>query len=382
VIALWFLGACAPAGLDGFWVVLDGRVVGEDDEPLAGATVTLAAGDGTQVAELDTDTGGEWRLPLYGDTLDDNVLVALVRADGYAEGRATYEVNLRSPEVTTLRAGPVQTWEPTTRRLATVRLGLDGASATVAGHVVDAVTGAAVADVPLSLQAGWNASVGDSAVGSARSGSAGDFHFDVDKPGMYTVTASAAGDYGAARFPAFLSTAGGQALGVVGPPTVPGELRASLTWAATPSDLDLHLSAPLKGGIAGEDGNGQFHVWSGAPRHPEDVDEADVEARMEITDADGRGPETVWVGSVADRGDLRLTAFDNDNRSDADTTALAGSDAVIQVWFGEDIPRFYTVSPGETATLWRPVEIDVATQLTYPVEEYTVGDDPADPDAF
>ncbi|MDP2307502.1 MAG: carboxypeptidase-like regulatory domain-containing protein [Pseudomonadota bacterium] len=380
--ALALLAGCTPAGLDGFWVEVHGRVVDEDDAAVNGATVVLATAAGESVAEVRTTGDGEWRAPLYGTELDGNVLVALVRAGGYAEGRATFEVNVRSADTTTLLAGPGQTWDATSRTLATVRLAEEADVAFVSGRVLDAVTGDPVAGVPLSLQAGANARIGDSAVGAGETSATGEFRFEATKAGAYTVTAAASGEYGAARFPAFLTATGGRAVGLLGAPVGPGQLRASVSWGDSPFDLDLHLSAPLKGGIAGADGTGQYHLWSGATSHPERGDEADREAWIERTDADGQGPETVWISSLAVEGVVRLSVFDNDNRSDDDTTALAGSDAVLQVWAGEDTPRYWSASPGEVGTAWRPVEIDVETLLTYSVESWSVGSDPADPEAF
>ncbi|MDP2312065.1 MAG: carboxypeptidase regulatory-like domain-containing protein [Pseudomonadota bacterium] len=379
---LGLVAGCSPAGLDGFWVEVHGRIVGEDGAAIDGATVVVASDEGVPVAEVRTNGEGEWRAPLYGNVLEGNVLVALVRASGYAEGRATFEVHLRSPDVATLRAGPVQTWDATSRALATVRLAEATATAHVNGRVLDAVTGAPVAGVPLALQEGWNATVGDAAVGATETGPTGEFEFETTKGGMYTVTASESGAYGAARFPAFLTASGGRAVGLVGPPVGADQLRASVSWGDAPFDLDLHLSAPLKGGISGADGTGQYHIWSASPSHPTRTADDEREAWMERTDADGQGPETVWIASLADRGDVRLTVFDNDNRSDDDSTALADSDAVLQVWAGEDTPRYWTASPGEVATAWRPVEIDVTTLLPYAVESWTVGIDPSDPEAF
>lgn len=381
MIALLFTG-CTPEGLDGFLVDVHGRVIGEDGAAVEGATVTVASDDGAAVAEVRTNTDGEWRAPLYGTVLDGNVLVALVRADGFAEGRATFEVNLRSPETTTLRAGPVQTWETTSRRLATVRLAEDADAASVTGRIVDAVTGLPAPGIALSLQEGWNASVGESAEAATTSGATGEFTFQAGKPGMYTITAAAKDPYGGARFPAMLTATGGRAIGLVGPPVEAGQMRASLTWGDAPFDLDLHVSAPLKGGIAGADGTGQYHLWASEPDHPEHVADDEREAWMELTDSDGQGPETAWIDSVAEQGDVRLSVFDNDNRSDADSSALAGSGAVLQVWFGEDTPRYWAVAPGEIATLWRPVEIDADTVLTYSVEAWSYGVDPTDPEAF
>lgn len=380
---LMFLAACGPDAVDGFWVELHGRVVDEAGVAVGGARITLATAEGTPIAEVGTSPEGEWRAPIYGTERTGNVLVGLVRADGYAEGRATWEVELQSPEVAALESGPGQTWGLTSRQLSTVWIAADADSATVSGRIVHAISGAPVAGVPLALQAGWNAPVGDPAVGAAESDENGRYTFTTTRPGMYTVTASETSETGPARFHALATEAGGTAFGVVGPPVGAAQLRASLTWGSSPFDLDLHLSAPLKGGIAGADGTGQLHVWSEEPVHPVSADEDDErEAWMERTDADGLGPETVWVESLASQGEARISVFDADNRSDADSDALAGSGAVVQLWFGEDTPRYFTASPGEIATLWRSAELDVATYTTYAVEQWSVGAAPDDPSAF
>lgn len=376
------LVGCGPAAVEGFWVELHGRVVDEAGEPVTGARVSLATAEGALLADVGTSSEGEWRAPVYGTTRIGNVLVGLVRADGFAEGRVTWEVELQSPEVVPLDAGPGQTWGLTSRQLAAVHLADDTELATVSGRVVHAVTGAPVAGVPLSLQVGWNAPVGDASAGATETDDTGRFVFEASRAGMYTVTASETSATGAARFPAFLTDAGGTSTGVVGPPVEAGQLRATLAWGDRPFDLDLHLTAPLKGGIAGADGTGQLHVWSGEPVHPERAEGEEREAWLERTDADGQGPESVWVESLAEQGEVRISVFDADNRSDASSGDLSASHAVVQVWFGEDTPRHYTASPGEIATLWRPVELDVATYTTYAVEQWSFGAAPNDAAAF
>ena len=372
----WLIG-CAQEGLEGWWVDVHGRVVDEAGAPLSGASVTLVTGEGAAVAQVRTNDEGSWRVPLYGTELDGNVLVGVISAEGKAEGRATWEVNLRSPETTTLRAGPGQTWYTTARRVSTVQLADDAAIGSVSGRVVDAVTGAPVAGAALSLQAGWNAPVGDAAVDSATSSSDGTFSF-TGAPGMYTVTVAEGTEWGSARFPALLTGSGGTTTGMVAPPMEAAQLFAAVIWGSTPSDLDLHLSAPKRSGFS----NGQYHLWAEEPVHPEDVPEEEQDAWMLRTDSDGYGPESLRVDALAERGDVRLSVFDNDNVSDATTEALSDSGAVLQLWFGEDIPRYWQVSPGEIATLWHPVTVDVQTAVPYVVEEYSFGEDPHDDDAF
>ncbi|MFZ5482386.1 MAG: carboxypeptidase regulatory-like domain-containing protein [Myxococcota bacterium] len=378
---LWLAG-CGPEGAEGWIVRLSGRVVDEDGAPIEGAEVALAGEDGTPIASPVTDGDGAWSMPVYGTELDGNRLVAHVRAEGMAEGKATFEVNLQSPEVTLLRAGPFQTFQTTERRLATVQLARDVEVATVAGRVVSAIDdGSQPGYLPIVLQRGWNASIGDEAVDATVTGGDGTFFFQAVPAGVYTVSFAGDGTWGPARFPALLTGEGGSCVGVVGPPIVEGQMRASVHWGPTPGDLDLHLSAPLKGGLAGEDGTGQYHVWTGDPRHPEREDEA-TEAALVNAASQGFGPETVEIYSAPGHGEIRLSVLDNDNQSDADSTALADSGAVMQVWYGLDYPRYYTVSPGEVATYWRPVHIDTESLWVYAVEAYESGVDPTDASAF
>lgn len=377
------LAGCGPAGAEGWLVHLSGSVADVDAAPVAGAEVTLASAEGELIGVSVADADGAWSLPVYGDTLLDNVVVALVRAEGFAEGRATFEIELRAPDVVTLRAGPLQTWQTSERRLAAVRLAPDADAAFVIGRVIDAVTAEPVDGIALSLQRGWNAAIGDPAVDDTVTADGGAFRFDATPAGVYTVSASATAAWGGARFPVILTDDGGEGMGLVAPPIEAGQLRASIVWGDRPSDLDLHLSAPLRGGQAGVDGTGRYHVWSGTPFHPDRADdESEYEAVLERAASTGRGPETVLMRSAPGAGEIKLSVFDNDNRSDADNVALATSGAVMQVWYGEDYPRYYTIAPGAVATLWRPVEVDAQTAVPYAVETYSVGVVPEDPTAF
>lgn len=379
-VAAFLLAGCGQKGEDGWFVDLYGAVVDEAAAPVPGAALSFATTDGDAVGESTTDADGVWHLPVFGTDLLNQTLTAAVTADGYGDAWATWEVNLRSPETSTLIAGPWSTWQVTDRRLASVRLASDSVPGSATGQLVDASTGLPVAGVALTLQQGWNAPLGTVATAQATTDAAGRFVFEADPPGAYTVLADASGTYAQARFPLFVSGQNLNRVATMSPPVAPGLLRASITWGATPADLDLHLSAPLGNGSAGADGNGHYHVWTGAPAH--DPDGTGAEAQMELTDGDGVGPETLAIYTAPGSGTLCLSVFDNTDAADASSTALADADVVLQLWYGEDIPRFYEIDPGEIATLWNPVEIDTDAYVQYAVEEYTVGDAAEDPDAF
>jgi len=375
--------ACSPEPTTGWWVDLHGRLVDPAARPLVGAEARFVTMDGAELARVTTAEDGTWHLPVLGSTAVGNELQALFQADGHADLRAHLEIDVRSPETVELGAGPWESWQTWERRVPTLTLAQEADVATATGRVVGAVDGVGVEGLPLTLQQGWNAPVDDPVVWEGVTGPDGEFAFVAWPAGWYTVAVAPSADWDPARFPAFLTGAGGQATGVVSPHVPEGSLRATLVWGEAPLDLDLHLSAPLKGGQAGEDGNGQFHVWVGEPTHPaQDPGGDGYEAELERSDADGTGPETVFVRELASAGELRLSALDASNLADPAPTELAASGAVIQLWNGSDRARFFTISPGETATLWRPFELDVATGVVYAAETYAVGVNPGDADAF
>jgi hypothetical protein len=107
----------------------------------------------------------------------------------------------------------------------------------------------------------------------------------------------------------------------------------------------------------------------------------DPEALLERADNDGEGPESAWARDPG-AGELHVTAFDADNQSDPESTALAGTHAVLQTWWGDAEPSYFTVASGETAVLWRPLELDVSEGVPYAVEQYATEGASDDPDIF
>lgn len=378
MVLLLLTTGCASPGLSGFFVDLSGTVVEANGTAVTDATVELSASNGVYLGSVTTDDTGAWAYSIYGSTLDGNQLDARVVAEGFADGVASFEINLKSPEIDALQANPGETWTGVARRLSAIVLARKASRATVAGVVRSATSGGAVGGVPLTLQWGWNARDGEQAIDTGTTGDDGGFSFAVDTPGMYTITTGETDDYGGARFPALLTAEGGGATGLIAPVPAPGQLIAALSWGDSPQDLDLHLSAPLRGGSSGEDGNGQYHVWSGAPQHPEDPPAGtDIEAEMVRVDDDGEGPETVEILGAPGEGEVRLTVVDNDDLADDQNLALASSGAVLQVWNGSDFPRYYTVAPGQSAIAWHPVTVAAPAATVWVLEEYIDSIDPS-----
>lgn len=372
------LGACVPNGIDGFFVRLEGSVADDVGAPVEGATVALSAGDGSPLGEALTGDAGEWSFSVFATASTGNRVYASVSAAGLAPGVAGWDVNLLSADTTRLTTGPNETWEATPRQLATVRLAPEATGALASGVLTDPL-GNPVGGMPFVVQAGWDAEVGASAVGSGTTGGSGEFSVSVDVPGLYTVYASPTGGWAGTRFPVLATAEGTSMRATVAALQAPGATLATLTWEGA-LDLDLHLSGPE---VDAEAEANRFHVWVDDPVHPERlVDEEDYLAEVLASAASGPGPECAVVNRAPGAGELWISAADRTNELAVASTALAGTRALVQWWNGEDTPRYAWVSPLPVGTAWRPVEVDTRGGTVYAVERYLEEVDPSSSSDF
>ncbi|MBM4368953.1 MAG: carboxypeptidase regulatory-like domain-containing protein [Deltaproteobacteria bacterium] len=376
-MALLVLGACVPDGLDGFFVLLQGSVADEAGAPVAGAQVTLANGDGEDLGEATSDSEGRWAFPVHGLATEGNRVEAEVRASGMEPGRAGWDVNLLSPEVVRLSAGPNETWEATPRVLAPARLAAEGGGRAT-GTLTDPL-GYPAAGIPFVVQHGWDAGVGAANEASGVTGASGEFSFTVASAGLYTVYAAPTGGWAGTRFPVLATAEGNSSRATIAALQAPGETLITLTWASE-VDLDLHVSGPETDAEAEAS---RFHIWTDNTIHPERlVDEDEYLAELVQAASTGPGPECIAVNRAPGAGELWISVADRANMSETESTTLAESGALLQWWNGEDIPRYAWVSPLEVATSWRAVEIDTRGGTVYAVEHYAVGLDPSDDGEF
>lgn len=372
------LTACVPAGLDGFIVSVEGAVIGPDGAPLAGTEIHITGEAGDVLGVATTDDSGTWSFPLYGGQVQGNTLRATAAVTGFATAYAEWEVNLLSAEFATLRAGPVQDWEPVHRPLACMRL--DDEGDTLSGRIVDP-SGVPVEGLEGVLQWGWNAPVGAAAAGSFRTDGEGKFSVTVDEPGLYTAYVAPADGWAGTRFPVFSHAEMSPVAAVVAPTQAPGHLMAAVLWAGA-TDLDLHLTAPVRESEARAE-NQRLHVWADAPVYPERLDAGDDPlAELVRSATSGPGPEVIAVHTPAGAGELRLIVVDRTHEEEADAGVLGQTAALVQWWNGEDTPRFGWVSPLQPSNAWRPVEIDTRNADVYTVEAYASAVLSTDPDSF
>ncbi len=375
---LLLLGACVPAGTDGFIVGLVGSVADGDGLALPGAELDFLGDTGGVLGHTSADAQGAWSWPVLVTEREGNALSVVARTDTHAEGVASFLVNFASVETATLRAGPNQTWDAQRRDVACIRLDAESDAVSVSGRIVDP-GGDAVEGLSGVVQRGWDAGVGAAADASFVTAADGGFSADVSAPGLYTVYVAPIGEWAGTRFPLITTPFSDEVTATIAPLQEPGRLLASVWWASA-LDLDLHLTAPERDADA-TGPNQRMHVWADQPHHPVRA-ESDFTAELIRSATAGPGPEVVILNAPAGAGQIRLSVVDRSNLDDADSISLGASRALVQWWLGEDIPRYAWVNPLAVATTWRPAELDSRAATVYAVETYSSGVDPADDDAF
>lgn len=183
---------------------------------------------------------------------------------------------------------------------------------------------------------------------STVSGSGGNYSFTDLDAGQYTGQVYGTG-YSTTYFT--LVCAGGMLMAAqnatVTPMLVPGEIRIVLTWGATPSDLDSHLTGPLPDGS-------RFHMYyplkgSSSP-WPEYVN-------LDLDDVTSYGPETTMIIQQIP-GIYRYSVHDYTNRYSGSSTALSNSGAQVRVYWGSDLVASFPVPTGQGGTLWTVFELN------------------------
>jgi len=385
LFSLFATGACEPVGTDGFLVELSARVVDENNSGAAGVDVNFATTDGALVAELVTDDEGWLRFPVYGTEILGHALWYEASGSGYAPTQGWVDIDLRSPESALLRADPPHELAMWDRMLPPIRVIDEDVTGGVRLTLYDAATGETMPDgVEVALRQGWNTPASQPVVSTFETVE----HEGLVKiigvpPGMYTLQIDAGSGYEQTRFPVPVTAAGdGHYFVTMSPALARDELRASLSWASAPADLDLHLTGPTKEGLGDQSAWERFHVYSASPRHPELAPEEDTVVELESESNTGYGPESVFVHELIGDGSYHVSVYDVASQYEFDSLDLGNSLAVVQLWIGDVGASFFEVSPGVGGNTWQATVYEVDDELWYRTQSYVDEDDPASVLAF
>ena len=140
-----------------------------------------------------------------------------------------------------------------------------------------------------------------------------------------------------------------------------GVARVVLTWGATPSDLDSHMTGPTTGGA-------RFWRYYASPGNCQVA----PFVCLDVDDVSGHGPETMTIGQLTP-GVYRYYVYDFSNRTNNASTALGSSGAKVQLFIGGQVHNFFV--PSGTGNAWAVFTWD-GTTVTPLNQLYTINGTP------
>ncbi len=217
----------------------------------------------------------------------------------------------------------------------------------ISGFIYNALTNIGVAGVTLLLRSGINNTSG-TPLATATTNTNGAYSFDNVYVGNYTVLASKA-DYISTAFNVICL--GGQNTtnqnGVISPILDASEVRIVLTWGATPSDLDSHLTGPIP------ESQNRFRVYYGNPTF---YYQTVLYVELDRDDVNSYGPETTTIYHQTP-GMYRFSVHDYTNRHNTNSLQLSNSSAQVRIWRGNEMLASFNVPTNTIGNVWRVFEI-------------------------
>ncbi len=309
----------------------NGRVFDYSTEAgVPGATVTISSGQQV-VRSVPTDAQGNYNSgTLFGGPFELRAV-----ASGYV-----------SADIRNAVLNGVQTLEalPLVRSAAGV--------GTISGNVLNATTGQPIVGVAnLELYTGANSTTGSPiAIFTATQA----FYQFSAIAGTYTLVARATNFSTSSRTvvsPGANQTAGGQNI-FIAPTASVGSLRIVLSWGATPSDLDSHLTGP---------GPNQSTFWIFYAQ-PGSCTVSPF-ACLDVDHVDGNGPETLTIAQRLTGRYVYSVHNYSAGMNSAGDPGLSRSSARVDVYGSTGLVRSYSV-PAQPGTLWTVFDWDGTTFRT------------------
>lgn len=230
----------------------------------------------------------------------------------------------------------------------------------VQGTVKNALTGVSVNGATIKLRKGWNNKSGNyvknilGTVRSTKTLSDGTFSLSVSV-GTYTAEVSrdgyVTGYYNVISGDTGMLSPLANTTMVLTPVLADDEYRIVLTWGSTPSDLDSHLTYYV-------DGIQKCHVYYGRKIGTYNGEKI---AQLDLDDTSSYGPETVTItlnGSLIESGkEFRYSVHNFSNRNNSSSNSLSLSNAMVQVYAGNEKVKTFNVPKNVVGTVWHVFDI-------------------------
>ncbi|RKQ28560.1 carboxypeptidase regulatory-like domain-containing protein [Oceanobacillus halophilus] len=219
---------------------------------------------------------------------------------------------------------------------------------TVAGQIVNALTGNGVAELTIEIRKGKNNTTGEVVETLTTNDNGG---YEVELPGgNYTMALNKEGYIPAQAN--ILSIGGevrGNQNGTISPDGVIDEnLRIVLTWGESPRDLDSHLTGPKIDG-------GRFHIYYSDKVYRDDGNDVNLDR----DDVSSYGPETVTVINKMQMGTYTYAIHNYTGRylNENNQLDLSNSDARVQIYREDTLLATFNVPVDQVGNSWRVFEI-------------------------
>lgn len=237
-------------------------------------------------------------------------------------------------------------------------------SGTASGMVYDALTGAGVSGLTLTVRQGINNTEGN-ALDIIETDDNGNYQTSDLPSGNYCIEIrDNRADVGNRYISSFINIkilGGlniGQQDGTVSNSIQTGQMRIVLTWGENPSDLDSHLECNLLSGDF-------YHIYYDDRTFNLNGERI---ADLDLDDVDSYGPETTTI-YIAEPGNYNFGVYNFSHGSDDE---LANSGACVQVYMAHStVPNYVFYVPGEMGYYWEVFQYNSVTGVLTPINEMT-----------
>lgn len=281
---------------------------------------------------------------------------------------ASYSLNVTNPGYISEIISNFAVWANVTSTVETVHLvqtPLYAGLGTVSGTVNNAFTGLGLSGVTLNFRSGINTTTGAIvATTTTVANPLGSYTISL-AGGNYTAEAILNG-YTTAYFT--VTSLGGLTRanqnGTINPTLPAGQTRVILTWGASPSDLDSHMTGPLSGSTS------RFHVYYAS----RGSSTATPFVNLDVDDTSSYGPETTTIYQQT-AGTYKFSVHDYSDLASTSSVALSASGAKVRVYNSTGLIAIFNVPANQGGTLWSVFELNGNTII--PVSTMTYASDPS-----
>lgn len=287
-----------------------------------------------------------------------------------AEGRFSLAVQPGNYKivVSAIKHLPLETWQYVgedeikhTEHVLLIEEPEEDTTGTASGTLTNAINGQGISDATIRIREDWNNTEGEY-FGDFETVTDynGDYTIDDVPSGYYTVEASQDGFVaGHSNIIVMDEYVKSDFDFTITPELNEDEIRVVLTWGATPSDLDSH--------ITGKDPDGYtFHVYYSSKDYYYD---GETMINLDVDDTSSYGPETITIlREINDTYTYYVHDYTNGSYPTSDT--LSYSNAVVRVFKGSSMLAEYYVPTGYNGIYWNVFRIDERGRIT-PVNTIT-----------